>query len=574
MAKEPSSTSNDAASPTADSYIGSFISVTSKCEIRYEGVLYYLNPQDSTLGLKDVRSYGTEGRKKNGQQVPPSDRVYEYILFRGSDIKDLQVKTAPPVQKEEQVFTDPAIIQSNIYEGPSSSSKSMSATGGSVTESNLYSEPSAMNARSYSNILPSHHSGTQLGIWSSSQSTNSAASSYGMPTQMQGYSGAPGSNAAAQQHSLTSSTTLYPMQNQSTAIASTNVSNNVSPGHSLATSTSIYLNATPTLSSELSKPFTDSLPSKISVPFHHSTLINSNGLTMPFPLTSQNTSSIESQVVNKVVLDPVSLLPVQSPPYSTPSISDPTSDPLFKQQQTLLTPNHSQPKLSENPKKTLYPDQKVMGVMSSVPLNFSSSVTTPAVQPPLLPLPPPSQKLQFSSQFTEEFDFQAMNEKFKKDEVWGYLGKANQRDKVERIQENGTSSHDSGEDNPDLISDTEPKVGFEDLVEHWQLNGQIRSSERVKLDSEVMVHIEQVTVDTEVDVVITVAHTIGVEGITTVTEAVGAIIQGDDIQNQAVAEDKLATTSSLFSNKLILNTEPLKDNGQTINGILARRSRY
>ncbi|KAI4152206.1 MAG: hypothetical protein L6R39_001870, partial [Caloplaca ligustica] len=90
------------------------ISLISKRDIRYVGTLHEINSDNSTVALENVISWGTEGRDPENE-VPPSDTVYEYIVFRGSDVKDLRIEEPPKENKPPkppQVPDDPAILGS------------------------------------------------------------------------------------------------------------------------------------------------------------------------------------------------------------------------------------------------------------------------------------------------------------------------------------------------------------------------------------------------------------------------------------------------------------------------------
>jgi len=85
---------------TGTSYLNSNVSLISKASIRYEGTLYSINPQEATITLSNVKSYGTEERKVD-KFLAPKDTLFEYIIFKANDIKELIV---------DEPLNDPAIV--------------------------------------------------------------------------------------------------------------------------------------------------------------------------------------------------------------------------------------------------------------------------------------------------------------------------------------------------------------------------------------------------------------------------------------------------------------------------------
>ncbi|KAG7940727.1 hypothetical protein I3843_16G002100 [Carya illinoinensis] len=417
-ASRPSTTS-------ADSYIGSLISLTSKSEIRYEGVLYNINTQESSIGLENVRSFGTEGRKKDGPQVPPGDKIYKYILFRGSDIKDLQVKSSPPVQPMPPINIDPAIIQSH-YARPISTSTSLPpAVSGSLTDISSHSAQLGLHGSSFQGGLPLYQPGGNIASWGATPPPSSAnGGGLAMPMYWQGYYGPPNGLPHLHQQSLlrpppglpmpSSLQPLmqYPNFNVSLPSGSSNlpeVPSSLPP----ASSSSMNLSSSSLAPSTLSS----TLPPVPSVTLASETLINSvpskgppsSGLPTialgssmpslaPLAMPSPDINAILPTISNKPSAFPGPILSYQASSQSTSSIVG-TSNTIRAEAPapSLVTPGQllqSVPSAvaSSQTLQTAHKDVEVDQVSSS---SSESIVPVPAEgQPPLLPLPIPSRTSQ------------------------------------------------------------------------------------------------------------------------------------------------------------------------------------
>ncbi|KAJ6350868.1 hypothetical protein OIU78_006902 [Salix suchowensis] len=568
---------------TADSYIGSLISLTSKSEIRYEGTLYNINTEESSIGLKNVRSFGTEGRKKDGPQILPSDKVYEYILFRGSDIKDLQVKSSPPVQSFPPINNDPAIIQSHYPRPVATSTSLASAASGSLTDLGSHNGPGGLPGSNFQGGLPLYQPGGSLGTWGvSPPPPNANGSGLAMPMYWQSYYAPPNGLPHLHQSLLRPPPGLsmppsmqqpmqYPNFNTSLPTGALNLASSNLPPMNLPVSTLPPSNLlVPTMPASLPDVPLSLLPgitSSLNFTSHSSVPSTLPSSVPSIPPTSLPSETLPSLIPNKVpisalpmtnlgatfpVLSPVStsssdlnttVPPISNKPSSIPGPTMPyqsmaqsassgvlASNSLHTETPTptppLVTPDQllqSGPTIAPSPKPLQTAHKDVEGVKAAAaaaPLpppaaapESTVPVTTEA-QPPILPLPViyktnganfharhgyrgrergrASGSSRPMTKFTEDFDFMAMNEKFKKDEVWGHLGKNNKSHSKDREDGNVSSEDDSQDEDEDGLAKIEPVYNKDDFFDtiscnafdNDSQNGRTRFSEQMKLDTE------------------------------------------------------------------------------------------
>lgn len=147
------------------------VGLISNAGIRYEGYLHEIMPEANTVALRNVRMFGTEERQvAPGQKpVPPSEKVYGYIIFKGGDIKDLGVYDEEESPKDS-LPPDPAVasIAPPPRSAPQSDQYSSRQPAPRQAQAQNYQQPSQDNYRGgQQRSTPQEYASRQQDLWGS-----------------------------------------------------------------------------------------------------------------------------------------------------------------------------------------------------------------------------------------------------------------------------------------------------------------------------------------------------------------------------------------------------------------------
>lgn len=540
---------------SADSFVGSLISLTSKSEIRYEGILHSVDAENANISLQNVCMFGTEGRKMDGPQIPASGKVYDFIIFRGSDIKDLQVKSAAATQKDgpqpPHPHNDPAIISLQSHHSQAASVSPQFVPSAAVPITDLRSPYNGLQPSAFQNNLPlMYQPPVGLGTWGVAPSSENAnRAGLNLPSMYwQGYYRTPGPHSQLQQQPLPSQFLLNippipPAQEQKHPAAALPLSlglllpasldssqiNKLSitrvscpPSTSALKTSEAVSNASPPLTLDVSGASalsTCAVPSSVNisssgVPESDSEWIRkSNFAQQQTEIIRSGTAAASANSATQATTTDTDTQATHLPHTSIEKLEvetevrDSTNDPTMQQssERKYQQDQKSSKALPSFPTSTVPENQtdQINGIAGNKTFGWKGQgrqwgrgrgrwrargkgqggIGSSHIK-------------QSRQEFLEDFDFVTMNEKFKKEEVWGELGsvdKVANSALVERIPQDSGSEMPTGKASITLSRNVKPIYVKDDFFDTLSCDALDRKGGRV----EHMKYSEQRKVDSE-----------------------------------------------------------------------------